>query len=319
MVTVGGYAWEGGWAPEGLLKRFISYTSTIISGLTPNVTGEAYYDSTNAAIAVSTGTALNAFGLIKIPSAGTTSANTFTLKNIFSDTITASKGILTSTATFTGALSMGVGQSIVTDGVGGNSYYKTNANDITQFYTNGTKNFEIGTTSITAGLAICYKNGGQGIKLLNDSYIGFNDGNAPIIMSNSVDTNAIGLQILLRAGGNYTTTLMISDMTDSYLKDYGFFDGITDPSIALISADEGDYTRLTTTNNRVFHVKVQGIDAVTANINSMVIKSTTTAGLIGTTPISVGEIYYNTTSKTLAISTGTVKGNFGSITIGILN
>ncbi len=52
------------------------------------------------------------------------------------------------------------------------------------------------------------------------------------------------------------------------------------------------------------------------NVNSAVIKSTSTAGLIGTTPIVEGEIYKVTGTNFVAISTGTGIGEFGYIEIG---
>jgi hypothetical protein len=55
---------------------------------------------------------------------------------------------------------------------------------------------------------------------------------------------------------------------------------------------------------------------LSVNKNTVVIKSSSTAGLAGTTPVVVGEIYYNSNTNKICVSTGTTKGAFGSMAVG---
>jgi hypothetical protein len=217
---------------------------------------------------------------------------------------------------------------IVLDAVGGNSYIIGRTNDMIQFFTNGTKTFEIGTSSITAS---------QSIYSQNTNYFGTRT-------DFKGDTYTYGMNIQLDSASDIYTLkpdaidskniLELSDTSTLYQYNIA---AKADPTFLFrsgncLSTQTGRYGMLFGSTNRFcidtgsqtasIDLRINGVKGfqVTASTISyttrFVIKSLTSGGLLATTPVVVGELYYNSTTKKLCVSTGTSAGQFGSMAIG---
>lgn len=217
---------------------------------------------------------------------------------------------------------------IVVDAISGNTYILGRTNDMIHFFTNGTRAFEIGTSSITAN---------QSIYAQNTNYLG-------VRTDFKGDTYTYGLQIGLDSASDiyvllpdYTDSKNILELSDTRTLYQYNIAAKADPTLLFrsgncLSTQTGRYGMAYGSTNRFcvdtgshtvsIDLRINGVTGfqVTASTISyttrFVIKSLTSTGLKTTTPIIVGELYFNSTTKKLCVSTGTSAGQFGAMAVG---
>ena len=139
----------------------------------------------------------------------------------------------------------------------------------------------------------------------DDKYIRFGNSNASSarIVWQISDPNAEGLFVILPDGDSMDVAVLVVGDQGIIGNNLGWFDGITDPSIALVSSDEQYRSRIFTSTDNVFNIVVGGQTGFQVNSDGSILGG-----------VSAYKVYSGNTIPPSALGGGIV--DYDSSTIG---